>query len=367
MNNKLTIIIPTHNRPLPMKRAINYYSSWNCRVIICDSSLHFSEEKEHSNIDHVHFPQQNFSEKIYNAIQLVTTPFVCLCADDDFLSEDGITRGMNFLEANEDYVSVQGRYIQFWLAGNHIPCVPLYEQAFGMHFNEENPEQRILSSAHSGMHQLYSLHRTEILKHSFSICKDIKLPTLSEYSSNIVGVIFGKHIMLPIFWMARDRERYTEYNYTGSNENTIMRRPQLRNYLLSGEGSLYKENFSKLYSETTGLAISTGDSLFDKVFFDIYLPETAGTTNSAEEGKAEVHQNKSDFSSSSKPLISGSTIKKVRLFIKSIVPKSFIDLRNSLLYTFPFSENPSFLMDWEKIKKVIRSHGNLNTIKKSIR
>ncbi len=365
MNDQLTIVIPTHNRPLPVKRAIDYYSRWGCRVIVCDSSLHFSKETGYENIDHLHFPGQNFSEKIFNALQLVTTPFACLCADDDFLSQDGIRRGMDFLDLNKEYVSVQGRYIQFWLAGKYIPCVPLYKPAFGNHFGEDSPEQRILSSARSGMHQLYSLHRTDILLHSFSICKDIKLPTLSEYSSNIVGMIFGKHIMLPIFWMARDRERYTEYNYTEANENTIMRRPQLRNYLLSVEGNPYKENFSKLYAKITGLGISDGNQLFDKVFFEIYLPDVNVSTSEVVV-KPRLVQKPGGFGNLIKSAIPSRLPGKIRSFMKSLIPKKLIDWRNSKLYPFPFMEEPAFSIDWEGMKKIITSHGNLNPPEKIV-
>lgn len=46
----------------------------------------------------------------------------------------------------------------------------------------------------------------------FSICQDIAILSFAEYTSNLVGLFFGKHKILPMFWMARDAARYTSYN-----------------------------------------------------------------------------------------------------------------------------------------------------------
>ena len=47
-------------------------------------------------------------------VQKVKTEFVVLCADDDFISADGLLSGLNFLEDNHDYGSVQGISIMFY-------------------------------------------------------------------------------------------------------------------------------------------------------------------------------------------------------------------------------------------------------------
>lgn len=111
MREKLTIVIPIHNRHLVLERAISYYSLWDCEIIICNSSPVIKSLFNKNNFNHIHYADVNFSKKIYNVLKTVTTPFVYLCADDDFLALNGIIEGIDFLEKNNHYVSVQGRYL----------------------------------------------------------------------------------------------------------------------------------------------------------------------------------------------------------------------------------------------------------------
>ena len=38
MSEKITIVIPTHNRHALIERALGYYKTFGCPVIVCDSS-----------------------------------------------------------------------------------------------------------------------------------------------------------------------------------------------------------------------------------------------------------------------------------------------------------------------------------------
>ena len=38
LNSKLTIIIPTHNRPKYLTRVLDYYQDLKCKILIADSS-----------------------------------------------------------------------------------------------------------------------------------------------------------------------------------------------------------------------------------------------------------------------------------------------------------------------------------------
>ena len=81
--------------------------------MIVDSSEVFLNVKLPGNITYFHLPGSLFGDKIYSALCKASTPYSCLCADDDFLAENGLKAGQEFLEENLDYVSVQGHYIQF--------------------------------------------------------------------------------------------------------------------------------------------------------------------------------------------------------------------------------------------------------------
>lgn len=366
MKDKVTIIIPTHNRPLLIGRAVAYYGKWDCRIIICDSSTEIQKINK-KNIDHIHFPGEFFSQKIKHALELVTTPFVCLCADDDFLAYHGVLKGLEFLEMKQDYVSVQGKYVQFWLSEKIISCVPLYHRIYGMHINDSDPGQRIIDSANLGMHQLYSLYRTEILKKTFFVCGDEKAATLTEYSSNLVGMFYGKHIMLPVFWMARDAKRYTEYNVTLNNANTVIQKPQLKDFLLSEQGQQFRRKFCDLFSKVTGKPEIEANHLFDKVFFDIYLVDTPSKPV-AKTSEISINQFSKPWSIKSivKEILPAPVRKKYRQFTKSLVPKFILQRRNSRLYPFPFSEDQTYLNDWKEMTKIIKLHGSFPSFENSI-
>ena len=113
MKEKTTIIIPSHDRHHLLLRAIDYYSELDFLVLIVDSSEVFLNVKLPGNITYLHLPGSLYGDKIYSGLCKASTPYSCLCADDDFLAESGLKSGQEFLEENLDYVSVQGHYIQF--------------------------------------------------------------------------------------------------------------------------------------------------------------------------------------------------------------------------------------------------------------
>ena len=83
---EVTIIIPTHNRNILLKRAIDYYTNFNCNIIICDSSeIPITDLLNQTNIIYLNYPNASFAKKLSKAITHVKTKFVCLSADDDFL------------------------------------------------------------------------------------------------------------------------------------------------------------------------------------------------------------------------------------------------------------------------------------------
>jgi glycosyltransferase domain-containing protein len=364
MKELLTIVIPTHERPLLVARSIAYYASWNCRIIIADSSKEAYKIGKQGNIEYLYCPGEYFSKKVSDALQRAATPFVCLCADDDFLSVDGVTRGLAFLADHDDYVSVQGRYNQFMLSGSEVSCVPLYTKVYGMDLNDEDPAKRIIASARLGMHQLYALHRTKVLQAAFSLCREMRPATLVEYSINLVGMFFGKHILLPIFWMARDAGRYTEYNYSQANATTVVRSTQLRDLLLAEEGIAYKKNFATLFSSVTGRDAEEGKKIFMEAFFDIYLPADKGAERKAKENQepaeSPTHSNSTGFTL--RGLIKSILSPKIIRAVKAITPSAILGWRTKQAYPFPFREEPVFERDWRSMEKIVKKHGMLPTV-----
>ena len=111
--NNFTLIIPTHNRHNYLKRSISYFKNLDATVIYCDSSKKKYEGSLSTNMHYIHLPNKKFAAKVLDALQVVKTPFVSLCADDDFILIDSLSKGISILEDNKDYKTIVGKYISF--------------------------------------------------------------------------------------------------------------------------------------------------------------------------------------------------------------------------------------------------------------
>ena len=93
--HKLTVIIPTFNRPQHFLRLIKYYASQNTPMsfLILDSSCPEIVESNQrvSNLlgnqaKHIIFPSSMpATAKIIEGLELIDTPFSVFCSDDDLI------------------------------------------------------------------------------------------------------------------------------------------------------------------------------------------------------------------------------------------------------------------------------------------
>ena len=111
--DKVTLIIPTYNRHNYLTRILDYYSNVNLRILVADSSQNEYPFKNTYQIDYFHYPNYMPSKKLADIIQKVKTPYVFMCADDDFIIPRAIEKCIKFLDKNSDYSSAQGIYFSF--------------------------------------------------------------------------------------------------------------------------------------------------------------------------------------------------------------------------------------------------------------
>jgi glycosyltransferase domain-containing protein len=108
-----TLIIPTHNRHHYLKRSMEYFKDLQAEVIYCDSSSERYKGELFSNIKYIHLPDNKFAEKILVALTNITTEFVAMCADDDFILIDSLCNGLDFMSHNKNYKTIVGKYLGF--------------------------------------------------------------------------------------------------------------------------------------------------------------------------------------------------------------------------------------------------------------
>ena len=204
-----TIIIPTNERRSVLIRSVAYYKNFDCDVIIADSSIKKHSFNLPSNVRYRHLPQLSFPRKILEVTREVNTPYVCLCADDDYLIEPSLMVGTRFLESEKDFVSVQGRYFKLKLLGEEVVFSQRYGNKESNYSVEEgNYLSRVVKAYNPYMHHIFSMHRTDIFIKSFRSCADVSHLLMVELTSIIVPLCYGKHKVLPILWMVRDSHQF---------------------------------------------------------------------------------------------------------------------------------------------------------------
>lgn len=351
LKDYLTIIIPTHERHKLVFRSVDYFKQLNVQVIIADSSIEPLASELPQGFSYLHCPNDSFGAKLYKAIQSVKTPYACMCADDDFISEYGLSKGIEFLENNSDYVSVQGQCINFNFKNGRVSNHPIYTRVLGYTVSNESRLDRIKKAFKPYMHHFYSVHRTQIIKKSLKVVSTLKAITVAEIAVPLVGVTYGKHIMLPVFWAARDTKTYT-FNYVSSTsrsgdedevsdnvkQNSIVVKDWL-SYLKSEDGCLFKNNYCDEISDVVECE-SECVALFDAAF-SAYM---SGFPNK-----------ESDVKVSFKSKIR-KTLPRSILNIYLLIRYSRFMYRNHSGY--PWS-NAVSAKDWDVMKDVIVEHGDV--------
>lgn len=123
--NKLSIMIPTFNRPEYLARLLaflNGFAETGFSIFILDSSrekfkaMNRTAVKAFDRLDLKYLEYDkgiDLFDKLRSGIQLVDTEYVCLCADDDFICEKGITKSLEILEKDKNLLSVKGKNLYF--------------------------------------------------------------------------------------------------------------------------------------------------------------------------------------------------------------------------------------------------------------
>jgi len=348
MSEEITIIIPSHNRHHVLNRAIEYYAKLNFLVLIVDSSKESLNIKLPKNIKYIYLPGSFFSNKIHYGLEMASTPFACLCADDDFLSESGLHVGKEFLQKNLDFVSVQGNYIQFNPSNPIELYSALYKKMNDYNNDSELTETRVMNAFE--IPHIFALHRINALKSALNISFDIPLVTVVERSIALVTMCYGKHKVLPVFWSARDVIRYSNYNDeeggTYKNNNLTQEADNKLNIVIKNWKDFLNTNYGKKLKKN-----------YIKEVFDLI-------DDSIDIGELFDHANFQLQDSVSTPLLT-----KIKKILKDLLPLSIVKKiqsnninkeksRLSNLPGYPWSDSVA-MHDWKIITQVIENNKEL--------
>ena len=189
-----TLVIILHNRHANLDRLLQYYDGYDFPICIADSSSnpHVFNTALKQTTRYLYTPGISYTAKIEQVLDAIRTPFVALCADDDFLVPDGIKAAVDWLQMHDDYTAAQGNIIKYYNQSNQaIVFDIMYVGDFTV--AEDQPLARLKKMFHTYKSILYAVHRVDSLKASFANAgATIHNLYLNEYLSSIVPVLKGK-------------------------------------------------------------------------------------------------------------------------------------------------------------------------------
>lgn len=145
---KLTLIIPTKNRPKFIRRSVRFWNNYNFPIIIADGSENSQKEwmnlNANNNIEYFH-KKVSFPKRLSLAGKLIKTKYTIFLCDDEFYAVEALKKCINFLELNNDFVAVNGRVIGFANINNKLVCRDIYPKWAGRKRLEEDPKERMIS------------------------------------------------------------------------------------------------------------------------------------------------------------------------------------------------------------------------------
>lgn len=251
-----SIIIPTHNRPKLLLRAIKYYEEnifKDFKIIIVDSSNKKFKYHFKKNFIYTHLKNKKFCSKILIAIKKSKTKFTIMCNDDDFISCSGLKKGISFLKKNKKYSAFQGEFISFRKLEklNLIIFIEAYFDTlkYNLNFNQKKKIERINLIYLNRPHWYNALHYRSNLEKSFSIAEK---GSNQHFSEIMIPLIIGSKGYVKtsnLFWYAKDSNVYKSMEIVAQNRQIKMLKDILNEKKIIRRliNQFFKSEFKKSY------------------------------------------------------------------------------------------------------------------------
>jgi glycosyltransferase domain-containing protein len=219
--NLFTVVVPTYNRPAELARLLNFQKELGCQSlhIVVDGSEEGAEESnrricaQFANVEYHKFPSTlHLGLRLTEGLRLVRTPYVLICADDDFYFPSGAAECALFLQAHAGYAAAIGTV---W-SMRYFSRLPLVrggvalgnDLSHGNDFNHGRFIQRTLHYfAYTGIGSIplfYSLRRTDQTLKAFSAVTAAMKYSSMEVLTNCMLLIDGQVAKLPVAFGLRD-------------------------------------------------------------------------------------------------------------------------------------------------------------------
>ncbi|KOY01466.1 TIGR00180 family glycosyltransferase [Pseudomonas nunensis] len=215
LNELLTVVLISHNRPAFLRRAMQYYGDLPCKVLVLDSATeHYQGELPDVEYQHVpQFAYSGFQAKIAYGVEQVTTPYMVLAADDDFIVHEALAESVDFLEANDDYGMCHGYCLMYLTLGASVSYYRR-DKKVCEDYSSERPQDRVVEYMRQYLPPFYAVTRTSLMKSWYAL-----LPPGTSFQWQEIGHVYymlacAKARILPTAYVVR------EINYGNSEHKT---------------------------------------------------------------------------------------------------------------------------------------------------
>jgi glycosyltransferase domain-containing protein len=217
-----TLVIPTYDRPRQLAALLGYLEAEGarCRVSVLDSSPPRSRAlnrdliaRSRLNIEHAEFPTETRPfDKFRAGIDRVTTPFCALCADDDLIIVEGVSRCLDALRKDPQASVAQGYSFVFTYGpdesitlGNIVYFTPTISDA--------EPLARVAKLFRQYQAATYGNYRTPVLQRIFSALRPMKEVLASELLGTALAAVEGHMIRVPCLSYGRSSSESESYEH----------------------------------------------------------------------------------------------------------------------------------------------------------
>ena len=207
MKDKVTIVIPTHERhQLLETRVLPYYLQFDAPILIIDSSIKPHQASiDNPAIDYVHCPGEPIPHKLKKPVlERVHTPYMVMNADDTLHSMKSVNTCIEFMDSNPDYSSALGILFQCHHNNKNRVDANNFDE-FSLPVDSDRAEERLLQNFTRFDTLFYSVVKTDCWKNTLQrLPSEIVNYYLMETYIVMMALIHGKRIKLPIMYSATE-------------------------------------------------------------------------------------------------------------------------------------------------------------------
>jgi len=209
---RLTLICPTYERSVYLKRSFRFWSDQaKFRVLYGDGSQVSSqiECRNTGNISYFHEPSKGLYQRLLQLLRQVKTPYVCLIGDDEFYIPSSLSNCVDFLDESPDFVACSGRALGFSRSGANLLFSRQYPRLKNRILDSDLPFTRLSQhfSSYVPAH-CYAVTRTDVFSKAMELALGCKLDIFAifELIYEISIVSYGKTCVLPTLHWLRSHE-----------------------------------------------------------------------------------------------------------------------------------------------------------------